>query len=261
MLSILDSHRWLCKKKRHQKGLIWLVLPVFFSEGDIFWSFLQFLNFIFNWRINVLPCCIGFCRISTRISHRCIYMSLPSWTSFPPPTLSHPSRLLSSPSSRLRLPCGSVVKNLPADAADMCLIPGSERSPGGGNGDPLQYLSLGNPMDTRAWGAVVHWVAVSQMWLHTHGMVSPPKLPQFILGAIFICSGVISGPQEHSARPRALSRIELHLPLQGSFLPLLFCAPCHLLSAPFVPGLWSTSVAVRLPLLCTNFSTYLCPLK
>ena len=108
--------------------------------------------FIFNWRINVLPCCVGFCRISTWISHRCIYMSLPSWTSFPPPTLSHPSRLLASPSSRLRLPCGSVVKNLPADAGDMCLIPGSERSPGGGNGDPLQYLYLGNPMDRRAWG-------------------------------------------------------------------------------------------------------------
>ena len=34
-----------------------------------------------------------------------------------------------------------MVKNLPADVGDMCLIPGSGRSPGGGNGDPLQWYS------------------------------------------------------------------------------------------------------------------------
>ena len=73
--------------------------------------------------------------------------------------------------------------------------------------------------------------------------VSPPKLPQFILCVTLICSVVISGPQEHSARPRTLSRIELHPPLWGSFLPLLFPAPCHLLSALFVP---TTSIAVGL---------------
>ena len=44
----------------------------------------------------------------------------------------------------------SMVKNLPAsggDTGDMGLIPGSGRSPGGGNGNPLQYSSLENPMD------------------------------------------------------------------------------------------------------------------
>ena len=40
-----------------------------------------------------------------------------------------------------------VVKNLPANAGDAGLIPGSGRSPGGGNGNPLQYSSLVNPMD------------------------------------------------------------------------------------------------------------------
>ena len=52
----------------------------------------------------------------------------------------------------------SVVKNLPANMRDACSIPGSGRSPGEGNGNPLQYSCLGNPMDRGAWKATVHWV-------------------------------------------------------------------------------------------------------
>ena len=48
------------------------------------------------------------------------------------------------------LPCGSVVKNLPASAGDVGLTPGLGRSPGEGNGIPLQYPCLGNPMDRGA---------------------------------------------------------------------------------------------------------------
>ena len=55
-----------------------------------------------------------------------------------------------------------VVKNLPANAGDVGLIPGSGRSPGEGNGIPLQYSCLGNPMDRGAWWAVVHGVAKSR---------------------------------------------------------------------------------------------------
>ena len=44
-------------------------------------------------------------------------------------------------------------------AGDPDLIPGSERSPGEGNGNPLQYSRLENPMDTGAWQATVHGVA------------------------------------------------------------------------------------------------------
>ena len=44
-----------------------------------------------------------------------------------------------------------VVKNLPADTEDMGSIPGSGRSPGRGNGNPLQYSCLENPMDGGAW--------------------------------------------------------------------------------------------------------------
>ena len=54
---------------------------------------------------------------------------------------------------------GSVVKNLPANSGDMDLIPGLGSSPGEGNGYPLQYSSLGNPMDRGAWWATVHGVA------------------------------------------------------------------------------------------------------
>ena len=59
-------------------------------------------------------------------------------------------------------PDGSVVKNPLTNAGDAGLIPGSGRSPGGGNDNPLQYSHLGNPLDRRAWWATVHGVPKSQ---------------------------------------------------------------------------------------------------
>ena len=53
-------------------------------------------------------------------------------------------------------PGGSVVKNTPANAGDMGSIPGSGQSPVEGNGNPLQYSSLGNPTDRGACWATVH---------------------------------------------------------------------------------------------------------
>ena len=61
-----------------------------------------------------------------------------------------------------------VVKNLPAkagDTRDLGLIPGWGRSPGGGNGNPLQHSCLESPMDRGAWWATVHRVAQSQTGL------------------------------------------------------------------------------------------------
>ena len=52
-------------------------------------------------------------------------------------------------------PGGAVVKNPPANAGNIGLIPGSERVPGG-NGSPLQYSCLENPMDRGAWRAPAH---------------------------------------------------------------------------------------------------------
>ena len=51
-----------------------------------------------------------------------------------------------------------MVKNLPANAGDVDLTPGSGRSPGGGNGNPLQDSCLGNLMDRGTWQATVHGV-------------------------------------------------------------------------------------------------------
>ena len=49
-------------------------------------------------------------------------------------------------------------KESACSAGDLNLIPGSERSPGGWNGNPLQYSCLGNPMDRGDWWATVHRV-------------------------------------------------------------------------------------------------------
>jgi len=51
---------------------------------------------------------------------------------------------------------------MPAIAEDEGSIPGLERSPGVGNGKPLQYSCLENPIDRRAWWATVHGVARSR---------------------------------------------------------------------------------------------------
>ena len=66
------------------------------------------------------------------------------------------------------LPGGSVVKNLPAnegDLRDAGSVPGTGRSPGEGNGKPLQYSCQENPMDRGTWQATVHGIAKSQTQL------------------------------------------------------------------------------------------------
>ena len=70
-----------------------------------------------------------------------------------------------------------VVKNPPANAGDMGSIAGSGRSPGGGNGNLLQYSCLGNPRDSGAWQATVHRVA--QRW-------TPLKRPSTFLDLGFV---------------------------------------------------------------------------
>ena len=66
-----------------------------------------------------------------------------------------------------------MVKNLPANAGDTRDVgstPGSERTPGGGNGNPLQYSCLENSMDREAWQATVCGVVKSwtEWSAHTH---------------------------------------------------------------------------------------------
>ena len=59
-------------------------------------------------------------------------------------------------------PGSSVGKNSACSAGDLGSIPGEGRSPGEGNGKPLQYPYLENTMDRGAWRAAVHGVARSQ---------------------------------------------------------------------------------------------------
>ena len=63
-------------------------------------------------------------------------------------------------------PGGSVVKNPTSNAGDVGSIPGSGRSPGEGNGNPLQYFCLGNTTDSGAWKAKVHGVTKSRTQLN-----------------------------------------------------------------------------------------------
>ena len=60
-------------------------------------------------------------------------------------------------------PVISVVKSPPADAGDVGSVPRLGRSPGEGNGNPLQYSCLGSPMDRGAWRATVHRIAEPDM--------------------------------------------------------------------------------------------------
>ena len=65
-------------------------------------------------------------------------------------------------------PGGLVIKNLPANAGDtedVGAIPGLGRSPGGGNGNPLQYSCLENSLDGGAWRSTVLWLQKSRTQL------------------------------------------------------------------------------------------------
>ena len=66
-----------------------------------------------------------------------------------------PSEFRTLPECGMGFPGGSVVKNQPTNAGDAGSILGSGRSPGGGNGKPLHYSCLENPLDRGAWQVTV----------------------------------------------------------------------------------------------------------
>ena len=86
-----------------------------------------------------------------------------------------------------RLPGGAVVKNTPPNAGDIRdsgSIPGLGRSPGVGNGNPLQYSCLENSMDTGVWSGYSLWnCKESDMTEHT----SKQAMMRDILGENYIC--------------------------------------------------------------------------
>ena len=96
-----------------------------------------------------------------------------------------------------------VVKNLPAnteDMRDMGSIPKSGRSPRGGNGNPLHFSSLENPMDRGAWRATVHRVAESDItkaiWHMCKVKESCPLMSYFKYEWLYIlCTGNSDGSE------------------------------------------------------------------
>ena len=79
-----------------------------------------------------------------------------------PPSLNFLSPSFLPQLTNLGLPGGSDSKESVCNAGDPGLIPGLGRSPGEGNGNPLQYSCLENPMDGGTWRATVHGAAKSQ---------------------------------------------------------------------------------------------------
>ena len=95
----------------------------------------------------------------------------------------YPSSLLQWIDGQQRgFPGGSEVNNLPTNAGNIGSILGWGRFPGEGNGNPLKYSCLENPMDIRAWQATVHGVTKSQIQLsmraHTHRYYEKQRFSQ-----------------------------------------------------------------------------------
>ena len=95
-------------------------------------------------------------------------------------------------------PGGSAVKNPPGNAGDMGSNTGSGRSPREGNGNPLQYSCLENPMDKGAWWATVHGITTvghnlatkqQQQWSgnHTPGHISKVKESEVTQSCLTLC--------------------------------------------------------------------------
>ena len=81
-------------------------------------------------------------------------------------------------------PVAQTVKNPPGNVGEPGSVPGLARSPGEGNGNPLQYSCLENPMDRRAWRTTVHGVAESDMTkrlsLHAYRKCSGENNPKLV---------------------------------------------------------------------------------
>ena len=104
------------------------------------------------WIKDLKSCQLGFCLLVLILCWLYAPQGAPSSSRFSP---------IGPGTETVYLRLGPEVKASACNAGDLGLIPGSGRSPGEGNGNPLQYSCLENPMDGGAWWATVHGVAKS----------------------------------------------------------------------------------------------------
>ena len=87
------------------------------------------------------------------------------------------------------MPRSSADKESTCNAGDLGSIPGSGRSPGEGNGNPLQYYCLGMPMDRETWQATVHGVTGVR---HNLATKPPPTTSHnYGISFLFVCVCVL----------------------------------------------------------------------
>ena len=140
-------------------------VPGILQARTLEWVAISFFN-AWKWKVKVKPLS---CVRPSATPWAAAYQAPPSmgfsmqeyWSGVPLPSpLQMVSMLYIMNSNKVCMgfPCGSVIKNPPASAGDSGLIPGWERFPGEGNGNPLPYSCLGNPMGRGAWWATVHRV-------------------------------------------------------------------------------------------------------
>ena len=143
-------------------------------------------------------------------------------TSLVPSVSSSQSHLFPLPTPPPEVPGGSDSKAPACNAGDPGLIPRSERSPGEGNGNPLQYSCLENSMDGGVWWAAVYWVAKSQTRLCDFTFLSlSSAIPAYKY--LRICTACRISPRQHcqtlsEVAPVCLSRFTLILSLPPNLL-------------------------------------------
>ena len=82
-------------------------------------------------------------------------------------------------------PHSSVGEESACNAGDPGSIPGLGRSPGEGNGNPLQHSCLENPMDRGVWQAIVHGVI---RVVHDLATEPPPRIDELSINNIYLCA-------------------------------------------------------------------------
>ena len=124
-------------------------------------------------------------------------------------------------------PGGSEVKASASNAGDPGSIPGSGRSPGEGNGNPLQYSCLENPMDGEAWQATVHRVTKSRTRLSDFTYLLTYLLTYNLESALSICGSNMSTVLQPQIQPN-MDHVVLLCVHAQSCLPLcdpMDCSP------------------------------------